>query len=121
MKNEKHPFRHKTAKRSGMPGQSRHYEKMKPEIEPALKNVFAKIGKPASATFVPDAFQLAALEAIKKTNCLVMAPTGAGKTWIAEQAIQSVFKSGGGALDCPPLKALHHVQWIVRRQYLLPG
>ena len=79
---------------------------MKPEIEPALKNVFAKIGKPASASFVPDAFQLAALEAIKRTNCLVMAPTGAGKTWIAEQAILSVFKSGGRCWYASPLKAL---------------
>jgi len=112
LKNEKHPFRHKTAKRSGMPGQSRHYEKMKPEIEPALKNVFAKIGKPASATFVPDAFQLAALESIKKTNCLVMAPTGAGKTWIAEQAILSVFKSGGRCWYASPLKALTNAKWI---------
>ena len=112
MKNEKHPFRHKTAKRSGMPGQSRHYEKMKPEIEPALKNIFAKIGKPASASFVPDAFQLAALEAIKRTNCLVMAPTGAGKTWIAEQAILSVFKSGGRCWYASPLKALTNAKWI---------
>ena len=95
-----------------MPGQSRHYEKMKPEIEPALKNVFAKIGKPVSASFVPDAFQLAALEAIKRTNCLVMAPTGAGKTWIAEQAIQSVFKSGGRCWYASPLKALTNAKWI---------
>ncbi|HLA26353.1 MAG TPA: DEAD/DEAH box helicase [Syntrophales bacterium] len=112
MKNKKHGFRHKAAKRSGIPGQSRHYEKMKPEIEPALKNVFAKIGKPASASFVPDAFQLAALEAIKKTNCLVMAPTGTGKTWIAEQAILSVFKSGGRCWYASPLKALTNAKWI---------
>src|SRR3989304_236916 len=105
LKNRKHHSRNKAVKRSGIPGQSRHYEKMKPEIEPALKNVFAKIGKPVSASFVPDAFQLAALESIKKTNCLVMAPTGAGKTWIAEQAILSVFKSGGRRWGAPPREA----------------
>jgi len=112
LKNRKHHSRNKAVKRSGIPGQSRHYEKMKPEIEPALKNVFAKIGKPASASFVPDAFQLAALEAIKRTNCLVMAPTGAGKTWIAEQAILSVFKSGGRCWYASPLKALTNAKWI---------
>ena len=69
--------------------------RMQPGIEPALKNVFAKIGKPAQASFVPDAFQLEALKAINRTDCLVTAPTGAGKTWIAEQAIREVFNRGG--------------------------
>ena len=85
---------------------------MRPEIEPALKSVFAKIGKPISAVFVPDPFQLEALEVIKKTDCLVTAPTGVGKTWIAEQAILAVFKSGGRCWYASPLKALTNAKWV---------
>ena len=38
---------------------------MKPEAEPLLKPVFAKIGKPVTAAFRPDPFQSDALEAIR--------------------------------------------------------
>ena len=69
--------------------------RMKPEADPLLKPVFAKIGKPAALKFRPDPFQLEALDAIRADDCLVMAPTGSGKTWIAEEAIRSVFQKGG--------------------------
>ncbi|MDO9586054.1 MAG: DEAD/DEAH box helicase [Syntrophales bacterium] len=85
---------------------------MRPEIEPALKHVLAKIGKPTPATFVPDPFQLAALEAIKRTDCLVTAPTGVGKTWIAEQAIRAIFDNGGRCWYASPLKALTNAKWV---------
>ena len=64
----------------------------KPEIASALKSVLAKIGKPHPTPFVPDDFQIKALDAIKKTDCLVIAPTGSGKTWIAREAILSVLE-----------------------------
>lgn len=86
--------------------------KMQPEADPLLKGIFAKIGKPVSAPFSPDAFQLQALEAINRTDCLVMAPTGAGKTWIAEQAILSVFSRGGRCWYASPLKALTNAKWV---------
>ena len=80
--------------------------KMNPEVEAGLKDFFARIGKPRQTPFIPDPFQQEALEAIKRTDCLVTAPTGAGKTWIAEQVIASVFASGGRAWYASPLKAL---------------
>lgn len=83
-----------------------------PEADPLLKSVFAKIGKPPDKPFVPDPFQLAALEAIQRTDCLVMAPTGSGKTWIAEQAIFSVFNRGGCCWYASPLKALTNAKWV---------
>jgi superfamily II RNA helicase len=86
--------------------------KMQPEADPLLKGIFAKIGKPVSAPFSPDAFQLQALEAINRTDCLVTAPTGAGKTWIAEQAILSVFSRGGRCWYASPLKALTNAKWV---------
>jgi len=85
---------------------------MKPEAEPLLKPVFAKIGKPPTAAFRPDSFQLDALDAIKKDDCLVMAPTGSGKTWIAEEAIRSVFLKGGRCWYASPLKALTNSKWV---------
>ena len=70
---------------------------MKPEIAPPLRNILDQIGKPAAAPFVPDDFQVRALGAIKKNDCLVIAPTGSGKTWIAREAILSVMEKGGRA------------------------
>ena len=84
----------------------------KPEAVPALKNILAKIGKPDSTPFVPDDFQVTALEAIKKTDCLVIAPTGSGKTWIAREAILSVMEKGRRAWYASPLKALSNSKWI---------
>jgi superfamily II RNA helicase len=85
---------------------------MKPEIDPALKKVLAKIGKPEVSAFVPDAYQSEALLAIKKTDCLVIAPTGSGKTWIAREAILSVLEKGGRAWYASPLKALTNSKWV---------
>ena len=84
----------------------------KPEIAPSLKSVLSQIGKPASAPFVPDDFQLQALAAIKQTDCLVIAPTGSGKTWIAREAILSVIEKGGRAWYASPLKALSNSKWV---------
>jgi superfamily II RNA helicase len=42
----------------------------------------------------------------------VVAPTGAGKTWIAEQAIMSVFSRGGRCWYASPLKALTNAKWV---------
>jgi ATP-dependent RNA helicase HelY len=85
---------------------------MKPEADPLLKPVFAKIGKPAVVKFRPDPFQLEALDAIRTDDCLVMAPTGSGKTWIAEEAIRSVFLKGGRCWYASPLKALTNAKWV---------
>jgi ATP-dependent RNA helicase HelY len=86
--------------------------RMHPEAEPLLKRVFEQIGRPRPSDFIPDPFQLEALEAIKAGDCLVSAPTGAGKTWIAEQAIQAVFAAGGRCWYASPLKALSNAKWV---------
>ncbi|MFA4915947.1 MAG: DEAD/DEAH box helicase [Syntrophales bacterium] len=86
--------------------------RMQPEADSVLEKIFAKIGKPPSTKFIPDPFQLQALEAIKRTDCLVIAPTGSGKTWIAEEAILSVFSKGGRCWYASPLKALTNAKWV---------
>ncbi|MEN6320375.1 MAG: DEAD/DEAH box helicase [Syntrophaceae bacterium] len=92
--------------------QHRDHTRLQADAEPVLKGIFAKIGKPVSTQFIPDTFQLQALEAINKTDCLVTAPTGSGKTWIAEQAILSVFSRGGRCWYASPLKALTNAKWV---------
>ncbi len=93
------------------PGPRDHAQRQE-DAEPVLKGVFARIGKPVPAQFTPDPFQLRAIEAIGKTDCLVIAPTGSGKTWIAEQAILSVFNRGGRCWYASPLKALTNAKWV---------
>ena len=85
---------------------------MKPEIAPPLRSVLAQIGKPRAAPFVPDEFQVRALSAIRENDCLVIAPTGSGKTWIAREAILSVMEKGGRAWYASPLKALSNSKWV---------
>ncbi len=86
-------------------GQSRQ-PKVKPGAEKSLHPVFNKIGLPESRPFTPDTFQTQAIEAIETSDCLVTAPTGAGKTWIAQQVAQKTVNSGGRVWYATPLKAL---------------
>lgn len=81
-------------------------QKLKPGADPRLKKVFANIGIPEQKPFKPDPFQEEALKAIEDGDCLVTAPTGSGKTWIAEQAIRKTLQQQGRAWYASPLKAL---------------
>ena len=82
------------------------YLKIKPAADGSLKKVFDTIGIPDKKPFKPDPYQLEAISAIKETDCLVTAPTGAGKTWIAEQSISRFFNNGRKSWYASPLKAL---------------
>jgi superfamily II RNA helicase len=55
---------------------------------------------------MPDPFQLEALEKIGRWDVVVSAPTGSGKTWIAEQAISRCLSQGMRTWYASPLKAL---------------
>ncbi len=80
---------------------------MKAGSDKSLRSVFDKIGVPHHQKFIPDDFQIQALEAIENSDCLVTAPTGAGKTWIAEQAAHKIiFENKGKVWYATPLKAL---------------
>jgi superfamily II RNA helicase len=84
----------------------RRVSRLKPEADARLRTVFAKIGTPPKEPFMPDRFQLEAVDAIGTSDCLVCAPTGSGKTWIAQEAIRRVFERGGKSWYASPLKAL---------------
>jgi superfamily II RNA helicase len=109
---KKPSYKNKTSLAGRRPGRQASPSRMKPDIAPKLKSVLAQIGKPKPAPFVPDAFQLQALAAVRKNDCLVIAPTGSGKTWIAREAILSVMEKGGRAWYASPLKALSNSKWV---------
>ena len=97
---------------------SRHFHRKKPSVQPlkpgadaGLKKIFAQIGVPEKQPFIPDPFQLQALAAIQHTDCLVTAPTGAGKTWIAEKAIDRTKSQSGKSWYACPLKALSNAKY----------
>jgi superfamily II RNA helicase len=90
----------------------RRTKRLSPGKDPALKQVFAEIGIPESCPFKPDRFQLEALDEVCVNDCLVTAPTGAGKTWIAVEAIAKVFAKKGKAWYASPLKALSNAKYI---------
>jgi superfamily II RNA helicase len=86
--------------------------KIKPSIDPRLRSVFSRIGVPEKKEFTPDPFQLKALATIKHNDCLVSAPTGSGKTWIAVEAIERIHKAGGRSWYASPLKALSNSKYV---------
>jgi ATP-dependent RNA helicase HelY len=88
-----------------------HHQKLKPGADARLKKVFAGIGIPPRGEFSPDPFQLDALAAIQRSDTLVSAPTGAGKTWIAERAIARIHEAGGNCWYACPLKALSNAKY----------
>ena len=52
-----------------------------------LAEILRGLGEPPAAPFAAAPFQQAALDALGRGDVLVSAPTGSGKTWIAEQEI----------------------------------
>ncbi len=79
---------------------------IRPGSDSSLKKVFKQIGIPHPEPFQPDPFQIKALAAIRQSDCLVTAPTGAGKTWIAEQISGQLLDQGRKIWYATPLKAL---------------
>lgn len=75
-------------------------------VHPALRSLLRASRVPPGAPFRPSQFQLRALEALRTGDVLVQAPTGSGKTWIAEQAIAEGLKAERRCWYTTPLKAL---------------
>ena len=79
------------------------------------------ISVPEAAQFVPDQFQLDAVQSlVDGFDTLVVAPTGSGKTWIATQAIREFLKRGKRAVYTAPLKALSNSKYIEMKKLFEP-
>lgn len=96
-------YRHYQRRRTGKK-EIRYFSR--PRIDPSLKEILKKIGKPESSHFIPDKFQLEAIEKLKESDVIVSAPTGAGKTWIASQITAQYLFEGKRTWYASPLKAL---------------
>jgi superfamily II RNA helicase len=82
------------------------------KINEIRERFLAGIGVPEKQPFVPDDFQLEAIESLKQgKDTLVVAPTGAGKTYIALEAIQEVVAQGKRVVYTVPLKALSNAKY----------
>jgi ATP-dependent RNA helicase HelY len=106
--NFRRPSRDRNNKRENAPESSNNFAPVKPTVAELkqLEQLLSGIGTPKNAEFVPDAFQLEALEAIENEDVLVTAPTGSGKTWIAREEIRRLLEKGKRAWYTTPLKAL---------------
>ncbi len=77
-----------------------------PKVNKHAAKLLKNIGRPDSAPFVPDPFQIEALESVLEQDVLVSAPTGSGKTWIALEAAKRLLAKGYRLWYATPLKAL---------------
>ena len=78
-----------------------------------LATILGGVGEAPAGPFVPAPFQRDALDAIDRGDVVVSAPTGSGKTWIAEQHMARTLAAAARANAVPrrvwyttPLKAL---------------
>ena len=81
-------------------------------VAPKVAKELERIGVPEDAPFIPDEFQLEAVRLSRAGDVIVSAPTGSGKTWIAEQAIAAELGNGGRAWYASPLKALSNAKFL---------
>jgi superfamily II RNA helicase len=82
------------------------------EQKRALDKLLEGIGTPEPQPFIPDDFQIEALDAIETQDVLVTAPTGSGKTWIAREEIRRLIADGKRAWYTTPLKALTNSKYM---------
>ncbi len=71
-----------------------------------------QVGTPAAGVFKPDHFQVEAIAKLELSDVLVSAPTGSGKTYIAEQAIAHYLAHGQKVWYASPLKALSNAKLL---------
>ena len=74
--------------------------------EPIARAFLSGLGEPARLPLIPDPFQQAAVTASLDSDVVVVAPSGSGKTWIAERAISRALANGQTVCYTTPLKAL---------------
>jgi ATP-dependent RNA helicase HelY len=86
--------------------------KQNPTIEEARKALLSGMGVPSPTPFVPDAFQIEAVTSVAEGHdTLVVAPTGAGKTYIALESIRAALLQKKRAIYTTPLKALSNTKY----------
>lgn len=86
------------------------------DVRQWVREFLEGMGEPEPQPFTPSDFQLAALNAVLEKDTIVVAPTGSGKTWIAEQAISQFLNEGRRSWYTTPLKALSNQKYDAFRE-----
>jgi len=90
-------------------------------IEEARSRFLSGIGTPQKGEFIIDDFQREAISAVVDgKDTLVVAPTGAGKTFIALEAIRAILELQLRAVYTTPLKALSNTKYNELKKILEP-
>ncbi len=76
-----------------------------------MEEFLAGLGAAEPQPFVPSPFQSKALSSVMERDTIVVAPTGSGKTWIAERAIAKFLELGQRCWYTTPLKALSNQKY----------
>ena len=105
------PKKYQRQRRKGQPGEQNDSPGFRPKASRQLKPLLAEIGVPKAAPFVPDPFQLRAVEELQHSDVLVTAATGSGKTWIALQAMEKLLAHRERIWYASPLKALSNSKY----------
>jgi superfamily II RNA helicase len=69
------------------------------------------IGVPPPQPFVPDAWQLEALDKLRTGDVVVSVPTGSGKTYVAVEASKRAIEENRTVIYTSPLKALSNTKY----------
>ena len=81
-------------------------------VDEAREHFLEGIGVPKPAPFIPDEFQKDAISSVVEgVDTLVVAPTGAGKTHIALEAMRAALLLKKKAIYTTPLKALSNTKY----------
>jgi superfamily II RNA helicase len=86
------------------------------DVRQWVREFLEGMGEPEPQPFTPSDFQIAALNAVLEQDTIVVAPTGSGKTWIAEQAIAHFLAEGRRSWYTTPLKALSNQKYDAFRE-----
>jgi superfamily II RNA helicase len=104
-----HPKIYRRRRKRGKPRKRKvqqEHPRFRPRASRQLKPLLQRIGVPEAAPFVPDPFQQDAVLALERSDVLVTASTGSGKTWIAQKSMEKLLERGGRSWYASPLKAL---------------
>ncbi|MDR1080359.1 MAG: DEAD/DEAH box helicase [Deltaproteobacteria bacterium] len=81
-------------------------------VEPGVWPHLNNIGQPAEAPFAADPFQEEAVRLVREYDVIVSAPTGSGKTWIAQKAMEHELSQDRRIWYTSPLKALSNSKFL---------
>jgi superfamily II RNA helicase len=81
------------------------------DLDVLAEEFLAGMGEAEPQPFVPSPFQTKALSSVMECDTVVVAPTGSGKTWIAERAIAKFLERGERCWYTTPLKALSNQKY----------